>query len=113
EAIAQTAITLLGRTSPGEIPVFEEGVFQRPVAVPPGRSTTIRVAALARGPETVEVVLRDASTGFAAAHFRAVCRFGAAHDITPRLIAPFRAGDDARVSLDPRSDLYGGVLFHR
>ena len=113
EAMAQAAMTLLGRTSPDEIPVFEEVVFQRPVAVPPGRSTTIRVAALVRTPETVEVVLRDESTGFAADHFRAVYRFGAAHDLTPRLIAPFRASDDARVALDPGSDLYGGVLFHR
>jgi enediyne polyketide synthase len=115
EAMAQAAMTLLGKTSPDEIPVFEEVVFQRPVAVPPGRSTTIRVAALVRGPQTVEVVLRDESTGFAADHFRAVCRFGAAPDLTPRLIAPFRIGDGdgARVPLDPGSDLYGGVLFHR
>jgi enediyne polyketide synthase len=121
EAMAQAATAaraLLGRTSTDEIPVFEDVVFQRPVAVPPGRSTTIRVAALVRTPEasqTVEVVLRDESTGFAADHFRAVCRFGSAPDLTPRLVAPFRAGDGdgSRVPLDPESDLYGGVLFHR
>ncbi|MEA2604485.1 MAG: enediyne polyketide synthase [Acidobacteriota bacterium] len=116
EAMAQAATAaraLLGKTSPDEIPMFEDVVFQRPVAVPPGRSTTIRVAALVRTPQTVEVVLRDASTGFAADHFRAVCRFGAAPDLTPRLLLPFRAGDVTRVPLDPASDLYGGVLFHR
>jgi enediyne polyketide synthase len=113
EAMAQAAMALLGRTSTDEIPVFEDIVFQRPVAVPPGRSTTIRVAALVRTPQTVEVVLRDESTGFAADHFRAVCRFGSAPDLTPRLILPFREGDGARVPLDPGSDLYGGVLFHR
>jgi enediyne polyketide synthase len=83
------------------------------VAVPPGRTTTIRVAALVRGPGVVEVVLRDASTGFAADHFRAVCRFGAvpAPAPAPRLLAAFRG--DPRLAFDPASDLYGDVLFHR
>src|SRR4029079_674448 len=111
EATAQAAMGLLGRTSPDEKTVVEDVVFQRPVAVPPGRSTTLRVAALVRGPQTVEVVLRDESTGFAAANFPAVFRFGAAPDLAPRLLLPFRPG--SRVPLDPESDLYGGVLFHR
>jgi enediyne polyketide synthase len=110
EAMAQAAMALL-RTE--EIPSFEDVVFQRPVAVQPGRSTTIRVAALAREPGTVEVVLRDASTGFAADHFRALCRFGQPVDDTPRLLTPFRAAAAGRVELDPAGDLYGGVLFHQ
>jgi enediyne polyketide synthase len=114
EAMAQAAMALL-RTD--EIPIFEDVVFQRPVAVPAGRSTTIRVAALAREPGTVEVVLRDASTGFAADHFRALCRFGHAarpDDDRPRLLAPFPgAGTPGRIALDPQGDLYGGVLFHQ
>jgi enediyne polyketide synthase len=72
EAMAQAAMALTGATSP---PDFEEVELRRPVAVPPGRSTTLRVAALVRHPGRVEVVLRDASTAFAADHFRAVCRF--------------------------------------
>ena len=114
EAMAQAAMALL-RTD--EIPIFEDVVFQRPVAVPAGRSTTIRVAALVREPGTVEVVLRDASTGFAADHFRALCRFGRsaqADDDRPRLLAPFpAAGTPGRIALDPQGDLYGGVLFHQ
>jgi enediyne polyketide synthase len=114
EAMAQAAMALL-RTD--EIPVFENVVFQRPVAVPVGRSTTIRVAALVREPGVVEVVLRDASTNFAADHFRALCRFGRpadGSDDTPRLLAPFPgAGTPGRIALDPRGDLYGGVLFHQ
>ncbi|HEV7785863.1 MAG TPA: SDR family NAD(P)-dependent oxidoreductase, partial [Thermoanaerobaculia bacterium] len=43
EAMAQAAMAVLGKTGTEEIPVFEDVVFQRPVAVPPGRSTTIRV----------------------------------------------------------------------
>jgi enediyne polyketide synthase len=108
EAMAQAAMALVGTD---EIPVFEDAVFARPVAVQPGRSTTIRVAALVRAPGRVEVVLRDASTGFAADHFRAVCRFGEEMDATPRLLIPFQA--DQRVDLDPEGDLYSGILFHR
>src|SRR5262249_19541654 len=85
EAMAQAALAVLGKAGTDGMPVFEDVVFQRPVAVPPGRSTTIRVAALVRAPGVVEVVLRDASTGFAADHFRAVCRFGAGRpDTAPR-----------------------------
>lgn len=118
EAMAQAAMAVLGKTAADELPVFEDVVFQRPVAVPPGRSTTIRVAALVResGPAaTVEVVLRDASTGFAADHFRAVCRFGAdafrTDEPAPSLLAAFRGA--ARLPFEPASDLYGGVLFHQ
>jgi enediyne polyketide synthase len=120
EAMAQAAMAVLGKTGLGrtatnEIPVFENVVFQRPVAVPPGRSTTIRVAALVREPGVVEVVLRDASTGFAADHFRAVCRFGpgpsGTNEPAPSLLAAFRG--EARLSFEPASDLYGGVLFHQ
>jgi enediyne polyketide synthase len=118
EAMAQAAMALVGTE---EIPAFENAVFERPVAVPPGRSTTIRVAALVRAPGEVEVVLRDASTGFAADHFRATCRFGVPEDSEPRLLSPFAAsitdiaspGDVRRIALDPEGDLYGGILFHR
>ena len=113
EAMAQAALAVLGKTAADELPTFEDVVFQRPVAVPPGRSTTIRVAALVRGPGVVEVVLRDASTGFAADHFRVVCRFEPARaaEPAPSLLAAFRG--EARLAFEPASDLYGGVLFHQ
>jgi enediyne polyketide synthase len=109
EAMAQAAMAVLGTL---ELPAFEGVVFQRPVAVPAGRSTTIRVAALVRGPGLVEVVLRDESTGFAADHFRAVCRFGSREEVAPRLLSSFSASEP-RIALDTQADLYGGVLFHR
>src|SRR6185295_14101988 len=108
EAMAQAAMAL---AETDEIPVFENVVFSRPIAVPPGRSTTLRVAALLRDSGSVEVALRDASTGFAADHFRAVCRFGEARDATPRLLATPKPLD-GKVALDPQ-DLYGRLLFHR
>lgn len=113
EAMAQAAMTLLGTD---ELPAFEEVEFHRPVAVPPGRSTTVRVAALAR--ETtgktgrVEVVLRDAATGFAADHFRAVCRFAGPAEVDGGAHLFAATATSGRVPLDP-SDLYGGVLFHQ
>jgi enediyne polyketide synthase len=106
EAMAQAAMAL---AETAEIPVFENVAFSRPVAVPPGRSTTLRVAALMREPGSVEIALRDASTGFAADHFRAVCRFGESRDAAPRLLPVPQNG---KVALDPQ-DLYGRLLFHR
>jgi enediyne polyketide synthase len=108
EAMAQAAMAL---SETVEIPAFENVVFQRPVAVPAGRSTTLRIAALLREPGVVEVALRDAATGFAADHFRAVCRFGATTDAASRLL-PTVLPQNRRVALDPQ-DLYGGILFHR
>ncbi len=111
EAMAQAAMAVTGLDT---IPVFEDALFQRPVAVPPGRSTTIRVAALVREPGVVEVALRDLSTGFAADHFRLTCRFGARTDAAPRLLSALQGdGEAVAVPLDPRIDLYGGVLFHQ
>src|SRR6185295_14636401 len=63
EAMAQAAMAL---AETDEIPVFENVAFSRPVAVPPGRSTILRIAALQREPGTVKIALRDASTGFTA-----------------------------------------------
>lgn len=105
EALAQAAMALVGTDA---LPVFENVELQRPVVVPPGRSTTVRVAALVREPGRVELALRDASTGFAADHFRAVCRFD-----QPSLPDSTRAQDaGALLTMDP-ADLYGGILFHR
>jgi enediyne polyketide synthase len=133
EAMAQAAAALTGAMRP---PVFENVELLRPVAVAPGRSTTLRLGALVRAPGRVEVALRDSSTGFAADHFRAVCRFyldagSPATAATPALAAiRSRAGSAeasgttpdaaplqpptvaaARLAVEPQRDLYGGILF--
>ncbi|HST54098.1 MAG TPA: SDR family NAD(P)-dependent oxidoreductase [Pyrinomonadaceae bacterium] len=72
EAMAQAAGALAGKSVP---PSFEEVRFERPVVVPRGASTLIRVAALARATGEVEVALRSEQTAFQVDHFRAVCRF--------------------------------------
>jgi enediyne polyketide synthase len=126
EAMAQAALALTGSVEP---PTFERVEWLRPVVVPAGGATTLRVAALVREPGLVEVVVRDAATAFASDHFRALCRVGpptaalVAETATGAIVAaPALADDDvaadgasalATVLLEPGRDLYGPLLFHR
>ncbi len=105
EAMAQAATALTGRD---EAPVLEDVRFLRPIVVPPQGSTTLRVAVLADGPDTVSAVIRSSDTGFAADHFRARLRYGAA-PLESGPAAP-EAGTEY-LPLDPAADLYGPVLF--
>ena len=68
EAMAQAAMAVLRVSEP---PVFEDVRFDRPIVVPAGRSTTIRLAALVSGPGRVDVVVRSETTAFQFDHFRA------------------------------------------
>ncbi|MFC7565009.1 SDR family NAD(P)-dependent oxidoreductase [Actinomadura namibiensis] len=106
EAMAQVAAAATGRSGP---PVIEAAEFDRPIVVPPGGGTTIRVAATVVDDGVAEVAIRSAETAFAADHFRARLVFaGAEVPDGP----PDRTADGlARVPLDPVADLYGGVLF--
>jgi len=104
EAMAKVFMALAATNEP---PVFERVRFERPVVVSDGAITTIRVAALMRTPDCMEVVLRSSETNFQADHFRAVCRAAVAP------LEPARRNVDiARVVVDPAHDLYGRVLFH-
>jgi enediyne polyketide synthase len=104
EAMAQVAAAVCGSNRP---PVFEDVRFSRPVHIPQGSIVTVRVAALARSPGVIEVVLRTSATAFQLDHFRAVCRFtgepAGAAEISPPI-------SDA-IPLDPARDLYGSILF--
>ncbi|RKT19443.1 enediyne polyketide synthase [Streptomyces sp. 1114.5] len=105
EAMAQVAAAVSGHQGP---PLLEDVEFRRPVVVRPGGSTTIRIAALVRSPETVDVVLRSEDTDFAADHFRATLRYP-----RPELPGtPVPAGFGLPpVQVDPVTELYGSVLF--
>ena len=105
EAMAQTAMAVAGSSLP---PAFEQVRFLRPVIVPREGTTTLRLAALARGPNEVEVCLRSSETGFQTDHFRAVARFRAAW-----AAESFCPAEHERVPLDPERDLYGSLLFQR
>ncbi|WP_431867649.1 SDR family NAD(P)-dependent oxidoreductase [Nocardiopsis eucommiae] len=107
EAMAQVATAVSGHSGP---PVMEGARFVRPVAVRPGETTTVRVAALVRDPHSVEVVIRSEETGFDADHFRAVLRWprtdpAPGHDHAAEVVPAL-----PRVAADP-SELYGDVLF--
>jgi enediyne polyketide synthase len=111
EAMAQVTAALTGRAG---TPVLENVEFLRPIVVPPEGKTTIRVAALADTPDTADVVIRSADTGFRADHFRARLRFASGPLPGPRLPALDTAAADGsapRVPVDPASELYGPVLF--
>jgi enediyne polyketide synthase len=104
EAMAQAFMAVAETDKP---PVFEQVKFERPVVIGEGAATTIRVAALMRSSDCVEIVLRSSETNFQVDHFRAVCRVASVPlELTHRTVG------DARVVVDPAHDLYGKVLFH-
>ncbi|MFI9328653.1 type I polyketide synthase [Kitasatospora sp. NPDC052868] len=105
EAMTQVAAAVGGHDGP---PLLEDVEFRRPIVVRPGGSTTIRLAALVRDGETVEVVLRSEETGYAADHFRAVLRFPRPEPTDERPPVEERL---PVVPVDPVTELYGGVLF--
>ena len=109
EGMAQIAMALTGSSSP---PSFEHVELTRPIAVSETGTTTIRLAALRRGPGLVEVCLRSEVTDYHVDHFRALCRFEPA--AAPAVAFPGRSQSEAfRLPLDPERDLYGRILFHR
>ena len=105
EAMAQVVMALTETNDP---PTFEQVRFERPVVVRESDTNTIRVAALVRAPNCVEVVLRNSETNFQVDHFRAVCRVGS----IPLDHAGSAVTVSTRVDVDPEHDLYGKVLFH-
>ncbi|MBM7774512.1 enediyne polyketide synthase [Actinokineospora baliensis] len=105
EAMAQIAGVLTGHDT---APLLRDVVFARPIAVRPGSSTTIRIAALVTGPGTVEVVIRCAETGYGADHFRATLHYPRPE---PDIIDDRRAPGLPVIPVDPITELYGGLLF--
>jgi enediyne polyketide synthase len=124
EAMAQTAMALTGSSAP---PCFERVEFSRPVAIPDQGTTTIRLAALRRGPDLVEVCLRCEATDFCVDHFRTLCRFERSANLSPpqpeeantKRAAPTpKTGFNPTllhapaVALDIGREVYGELLFH-
>ncbi len=107
EAMAQAACAVIGKA---EAPAFQEIEFLHPIVVSDS-GITLRIAALVRHPDTVEVVLRSSQTGFQLEHFRAVCRFGLALS-QERELSNVGVGK-IRLDLDPERDLYADLLFQR
>ena len=115
EAMAQVGMALSGAKEP---PLFEEVAFDRPIVVPRDASVSIRIAALVRAPDSVEVVLRTQETAFQVDHFRGLCRFRVRDSAcgVPSADSQEPASPEEKflpVGIDPERDLYGGILFHR
>ncbi|HLG64845.1 MAG TPA: type I polyketide synthase [Ktedonosporobacter sp.] len=113
EAMAQIA---MGVTGNKQLPCFEQVQLTRPIVVPERGSLKIRLATLITESGKVDVVVRSEETGFQVDHFRATCRFGTQPfeqceqvEGLPVLVA----GQSQRIPLDPASDLYGTLLFHK
>ncbi|WP_306369325.1 SDR family NAD(P)-dependent oxidoreductase [Nocardiopsis sp. CC223A] len=106
EAMAQVGAAIAGY--PGA-PDLEDVEFLRPIVVSSSGTCVVRVAALVRDTDTVDVVVRTGETGFAADHFRAVLRRPAAGRSAAEPRVP--ATDAPRVPLDPTAELYGGLFF--
>jgi enediyne polyketide synthase len=112
EAMAQVATALMGTVGPL---TFEQVKFERPIIVNDDERVTIRIAALAGERNQVEVVLRSSETGFQIDHFSARCTIGNPQPAPGQdeLPSPVLNNETHRVPLDPDSDLYGKILFHR
>jgi enediyne polyketide synthase len=107
EALAQTAMALAETTA---TPMVENVEWLRPITVSDGKHTTIRISALKRTEDLVEVCIRSEETDFQADHVRALCRFGPVKTALAGLCWS-QPGKNV-VRLEPERDLYGGILFH-
>ena len=109
EAMAQVAGTASAGALDRSTPVLRDVELLRPIVVPPGGSTTVRLAALVHDGEHVEVVMRSSETGFGADHFRARLRY-TRPDLAAEPADPLVSGLP-EVDCDPVGELYGRVLF--
>jgi enediyne polyketide synthase len=110
EAMGQAVAALAGTDG---ILSFEKVKFLRPIAVPKDGHLTIQIVALAHEGDVVDVALRSVETSFQTDHFRAVCRLHASPGAEKLDRWESLASDaDGVVPLEPRRDLYGGLLFH-
>ncbi|WP_019811719.1 type I polyketide synthase [Saccharomonospora halophila] len=111
EAMAQAALAVTGRHDRVSL---EDVELSRPVVVAPGATTTVRVAALVRGADEVDVVLRSAETGFHTDHFRARVRLGGGTGGAGTASSDGTGAAASRLpplAVDPDDELYGDLLF--
>jgi enediyne polyketide synthase len=96
-----------------ETPIFENVQLTRPIVVPEGASTTIRVAALRRESGEIEVALRSQETAFQVDHFRATCRFADRPAPLPQNLTSLTPDQFPPLTLDPHQELYEKHFFHK
>jgi enediyne polyketide synthase len=111
EAMAQVAMALAETT---EIPIFEEVKFHQSIVVSEGNSLKIRVVTLIDELDRINVVIRSEQTSFLVNHFEAICYFGKSKVGIGNLSLSFPDPQNylTPISLNPKEDLYGDLLFH-
>ena len=109
EAMGQAAMALSDRARQAPRLCFRDVRFLKAIVVPDGAAPfVLRVAALADADGGIAVTLRCSTSGFKVNHVEARCSLSpdTAAATTPAHPAPGPA-----LALDPRSALYGNVLF--
>jgi enediyne polyketide synthase len=105
EAMVQVATALYGEE---EIPVVEDLHFEHPIVIDPANRVTLRIAALRRDDQRIDVVIRSSQTSFQLDHFRCSCVFRNEPTGEDRSSL---SNDSPPILLDPRGELYGSLLF--
>ncbi len=107
EAMVQVASVLTGNNA---CALFEKLEFNRPIMVPPESKTTIRLIAQTsrENKSIVDVAIRSSETKFAMDHFRGRCVFEQ-QQVAEQIAIPSIPAE--RLPLNPKRDLYGGMLF--
>ena len=105
EAMVQVAMAVSGRR---EIPVIENVSFEHPIAIESGIRVTLRLVALVREEERIDVAIRSSLTSFQVEHFRCTCSF-AKVGAQPRATIPLP--EPPNLQLDPQRELYGSLFF--
>jgi enediyne polyketide synthase len=107
EAMAHVARAVSGSPL---TPRFLNVRFDRPIVVSRNKPLRIRIAALQTAPGRVSVTIRSAETSFQADHFGAECIFDDRALGTAPLLPARR---ELVEGVNPSSDLYGNILFHK
>jgi enediyne polyketide synthase len=105
EAMVQLA-SVLAKGAP--VCQIEDLQLKRPVMVPPGGSTTVRVIAQVRRGGRIEVALRTAETNFSVDHFRGTCILSPEAVVDRSDVGEIPGN---RLPVDPATELYGGILW--
>lgn len=108
EAMAQVASCLVEASRP---PRFDHVELLRPVVVSEREKLTIRLAALKRAVNRVEVALRSERDGFSSDCFRATCHFEPDAPAGPRILETLNT--NGRLDFSPHTELYPALLFQR
>lgn len=107
EAMAQVAMALAEVEFP---PVFEDVEFAHPLVISGQEKLILRIAALIREPDQIEVVIRCNKSNFLTNHFRCRCLFGKNRYSKARSIRVKSSLEP--VQIDTKKQLYGNLFFH-